>query len=83
MIFNHIFFYLEHNAYPRHYLESIHDTDDFLIFTPKDKKNYHTDGSYFIRVRPDFAMYDLISDRQYIYNFFALTMPDQEFIDIY
>ena len=33
------------------------------------------DGSYFIRLRPNYALYDMISKREYMYNMFAFSMP--------
>jgi len=82
MIFNKVFFYLEHNSFPRHFLDALHDDNDFIIIRP-GMSSYFNSGQYFIRLRPDFALYDLVSEREYIYNFFALTMPDEEWVTLY
>jgi hypothetical protein len=37
-----------------------------------------------VRVRPDFALYDLISQRQYIFNFYAISqLPNTMHIDLH
>jgi hypothetical protein len=34
---------------------------------------YKLSDSFYIRTRPDFALYDLISKREYIFNFVAFA----------
>jgi hypothetical protein len=34
---------------------------------------YRVSDTYYIRARPDFALYDLISQRQYIFNFLGFS----------
>jgi len=81
MVFNKIYFYLEHNQYPQQYLTNHTDVDDMIIVDEASPVFSRT-GAYFIRCRPDFALYDLISERQYIYNFYAISQPTAEFIDL-
>jgi hypothetical protein len=77
VIFNQIFFYLQKDEYPFFYLTEYSDKDDVIVVSPNDSK-YDLHGQYYIRVRPDFALYDLISKRQYIFNFFAFSqLPDK------
>lgn len=37
--------------------------------------DYHITGDYYIRLRPDFALYDLMAEREYIFNMFAFSQP--------
>lgn len=39
-----------------------------------DRSYQWTGGRYFIRLRPDFALYDMISQREYIYNINMFSM---------
>lgn len=70
VIFNTIFFYAAANNYPEFYLTNLQDTNDVIAIPPG---SYQISDSYFIRVRPDFALYDLISNRQYIFDFIAFS----------
>lgn len=38
-----------------------------------DDADYHDTGKYYVRLRPDFALYDLISERRYIYDMYAFS----------
>ena len=78
MIFNKVFFYAQWNDYPKHYLTSLHDVDD-IISVYGDNSHYHVGGTYYIRMRPDFALYDLISDRSYHYNMIIGSMTPATF----
>jgi hypothetical protein len=51
-----------------------------IDYTSPEYSIYHT---YYIRVRPDFELQDLISHQQYIFNFYAFSQhqPDT-FLDI-
>lgn len=35
---------------------------------------HHNNGSFYIRVRPDFELADLLSQRQYVYDFYGFSM---------
>ena len=61
-IFNKVFFYAMWNNYPKHFLTSMHDVND-VIAIYGGNPNYHNNGEYYIRLRPDFKLYDLISQR--------------------
>jgi hypothetical protein len=74
VIQNRVFFYSQWNSYPRHFLSTEHDVGD-TIEIRSEEPDYHTDGTYYIRLRPDFALYDLISSREYLYNMFAFSQP--------
>jgi len=52
-IFNKVFFYAMWNEYPKHFLTSMHDVDD-IIAVYGNNPDYHNNGEYFIRLRPDF-----------------------------
>ena len=48
---------------------------------------YSISDTYYIRVRPDFALYDLISQREYIFDFLAFSQQNTpinsgKFIDL-
>jgi hypothetical protein len=60
------------NDYPMFYLTDYKDRNDIisLNYTSPDYSIYNT---YYIRVRPDFQLQDLISQRQYIFNFFVFS----------
>jgi len=73
VIFNKVFFYSRWNAYPKHFYTSKHDFNDTIAIYGNDQDSYHRRGAYYIRLRPDFALYDLLSQRQYIYNMFTFS----------
>lgn len=72
-IFNKIFFYSQWQAYPKHFLTTKHDVEDIISYYGDDA-DYHGQGTYYIRLRPDFALYDLISKREYIFKMYAFSM---------
>lgn len=78
MIFNKIVFYASENDYPRHFSNDYLSHENIIEINPNDP-HYDLDSEYYIRVRPDFAMQDLISKRQYIFTFFAFSqLPEFE-----
>jgi hypothetical protein len=75
VIFNRVFFYSQWNEFPKHFLTTKHDQNDTIVYY-SGEDNYHSkDGEYFIRLRPDYALYDLLSSREYIYNMYAFSQP--------
>lgn len=44
-------------------------------------KQYHSGGQYYIRLRPDFALYDMITNRQYVYDMYTFSMPPASYSD--
>lgn len=50
-----------------------HDVEDVISYYGDDA-DYHGQGTYYIRLRPDFALYDLISKREYIFKMYAFSM---------
>jgi hypothetical protein len=54
-------------------LTTKHDVNDTIIYYGDDP-DYHSDGTYYIRLRPDFALYDLISKREYIFKMYTFSM---------
>ena len=45
---------------------------------------YALTNGYFLRARPDFALYDLISQRQYIFNMYAISqIQNTSYIDLH
>jgi hypothetical protein len=68
--FNSIFFYAKANDFPQFYTTEYQDQND-IIAIPSSA--YRVTDGFFIRVRPDFAMYDLISQREYIFDFLAFS----------
>jgi len=79
VIFNNVFLYADWNRYPKHFITTKHDVNDTIAIYGGDEY-YRDHGTYFIRLRPDFALYDLLSDREYIYRlyFFSQTPASQE-----
>lgn len=73
MIANKVFFYAQWNTYPKHFATSLHDWKD-TISIYGDAPAHHNNGTYYIRLRPDFSLADLLSQRQYIYNMYAFSM---------
>lgn len=58
------------------------DNNDVVAITPNDP-GYDRKNKYYIRVRPDFALYDLISTKQYLFNFYAFSqLPTNQFQDL-
>ena len=72
VIQNKVFFYTRWGAYPRHFLTTKHDQQDVIAIFGDDP-DYHSHGKYYIRLRPDFALFDLISDRRYIFDMYAFS----------
>lgn len=62
------------NDYPKHFLTTKHDVNETIAIYGSDP-DYHFDGDYYIRLRPDFALYDLMSEREYIFNMYAFSQP--------
>ena len=56
--FNNIFFYAKLNDFPQFYTTELQDVWDVIALDPSQYKV--SDGLY-IRTRPDFALYDMIS----------------------
>ena len=84
-MFNRVFFYSRWNAYPKHFYTSKHDFNDTIAIYGNDEDSRFV-GTYYIRLRPDFGLYDLISKRQYIFNMFTFsqtpsTWEDQKELD--
>jgi len=73
VLVNKVFFYARWNAYPKHFYTSQHDFNDTIAIYGSSP-DAHQNGSYYVRLRPDFALYDLLSARQYIYNMFTFSM---------
>lgn len=76
MIANKVFFYTKYNNYPKHFATSIKDINDTVAIYGNDK-NHYNNGTYYTRLRPDFALADMIADRQYIFNMYAFSMAPQ------
>ena len=72
VVVNKVFFYARWNAYPKHFYTSKHDFNDTIAIYGNDI-DAHANGTFYIRLRPDFALYDLLSARQYIFNMFAFS----------
>ena len=82
VIFNKVYFHIRANDYPMWYLDEHIDRNDIITISPNDD-DYSLNNGYYIRIRPDFGMQDLISDRQYIFNFLAFTqVQNDRFIDL-
>lgn len=62
VLFNKVFFYMKYNDFPQFYTTEWQDSNDVIPLNPWDP-NYNRQFGYFTRVRPDFALYDLISKR--------------------
>jgi hypothetical protein len=73
VLVNKITFYSDWNKYPKHFETALHDTNDSLAIFGESPYS-HFNGSYYIRVRPDFELADLLSKRQYVYDFYAFSM---------
>ena len=74
MYFNKVFFYAEWNNYPKHFLTTMHDINDTIIIPAGDEYYHYGGGEYYIRLRPDFALYDLLTSRIYKYDMYAFSM---------
>jgi hypothetical protein len=72
VIQNKLIFYARWNVYPKHFLTALHAHEN-TIAVYGDSPQYHSDGKYFVRVRPDFVLADLISGREYMYNMYLFS----------
>lgn len=72
-----MYFYSDWNNFPQHFLTAYKDQQDTITIYGNEEKYHWTGGRYFIRLRPDFALFDLISQREYIFNMnmFSMTPP--------
>lgn len=70
VVFNNIFFFAKPNDFPQFYTTELQDKNDIIAIS---SSQYKIQDTYYIRVRPDFALYDLISSREYIFNFIAFS----------
>lgn len=73
VIANNVFFYSEWNEYPKHYATSRHDDDDTITYYGS-AEDARQNGTFYARLRPEFALADLLSRRQYVYNMYAFSM---------
>jgi hypothetical protein len=73
VLVNKVTFYTDWNVYPKHFETALHDTNDSLAVFGSSRYS-HYNGTFYIRVRPDFELADLLSRRQYIYDFYAFSM---------
>lgn len=78
VIFNRVFFYSAWNEFPKHFATTKHDFNDTIVYYGDDPQ-YKLRGTYYIRLRPDFSLYDLISKRQYIYNMYTFSQTPASF----
>ena len=69
VIFNSVFFYAAADDYPLAY-NSIVDQDNVIAV---DADDYDLSMTFYTMIRPDFALYDLVSQRQYIFYFIAFS----------
>jgi hypothetical protein len=73
VIANNVFFYSQWNEYPKHYATSRHDDDDTITYYGS-AEDARQNGTFYARLRPEFALADLLSRRQYVYNMYAFSM---------
>ena len=72
VLLNKIFFYSQFNQYPSHFKTAKHDFNDTVVIMGTDPE-YQLGGSYYIRIRPDFGIYDLVAGREYVFYFTAFS----------
>ena len=75
VILNRVFFYSQWNDYPKHFLTTKHDHNDTIVYYHNEEQYNWKKGSYYIRLRPDYALYDLLSKREYMYNMYTFSQP--------
>jgi hypothetical protein len=73
VIHHKVFFYSKWNEYPKHLKTSWQDQND-TIAVYGSHEDTRQNGTWYIRLRPEFTMADLFSDLQYIYNMYAFSM---------
>jgi len=78
--FGKLYFYADIDKYPRHYLDSIEDENNVIAIDPSEIP-FSRESTVFARLRPDFALYDVVSDREAIFDFYAFRQRvDNNFI---
>jgi hypothetical protein len=78
--FGNLYFYSSVDQYPRHYLDSIQETNNVITIDPREIP-FNSKSTIFTRLRSDFALYDFISKRETIFDFYAFRQRiDHEFI---
>lgn len=80
IVSNDIFFYTQFDTFPAHFKTSMHDVNDTISIQGNDPE-YSVGGSYYIRVRPDFGVYDLMAKREYIFYMWAFSQAPTSTID--
>ena len=75
VLINKIYLLAAYNKYPTNLIGAMSDTNDTVAFYGSTEPDTdHTFGDYYLRALPDFALYDLISSRQFIFNLFSFSM---------
>lgn len=78
--FGKLYFYADIDKYPRHYLDSLEDQNNIIAIDPSEY-TFDRESTVFTRLRSDFALYDLVSDRETIFDFYAFRQRvDNDFI---
>jgi hypothetical protein len=75
VISNKVFFYSQWNDFPKHFLTTKHDQNDTITYHSGEEHYHSRGGSYYIRLRPDYALYDLLSAREYMFNMYTFSQP--------
>jgi hypothetical protein len=68
--FGSLYFYSAVDQYPRHYLDSIQEVNNVIAIDPRETP-FNAMSTIFTRFRPDIALYDLVSKRETLFDFYA------------
>lgn len=60
VVTNKLFFYAKFDALPQHYMTTLHDNDDVISVYGDNKYYRYAGGKWFIQLRPDFTLADML-----------------------
>jgi hypothetical protein len=66
VVLNNILFYASYNTYPETFKTPYNSVNNSILIYGSNQE-YVPGGSIYIRLRPNFGLYDLIAKREYIF----------------
>lgn len=74
IVFNNIYMYASADSFPISTLSQWQGKNNTMVVSP-GTSGYSRTSTYYIRVVPNFALYDLLTTRQFIFYYFAFAQP--------
>ncbi len=74
MVFNNIFMFADAEQYPISTMSQWSGKNNTMVIRP-GASGYSWESTYYVRVVPNFALYDLLSSKQFIFYYYAFAQP--------